>query len=110
VQRVFAAQDRPRGVKNVERKRAILSTLTFVRLSNNISNEIFLVWKKKKSQSLVGKMTNFDVKKKKKHCRASFVLIEFFFILKFVMSSHWRSSTRGISQIWLQVRKESRKF
>jgi hypothetical protein len=64
VQRVFAAQDRPRGVKNVERKRAILSTLTFVRLSNNISNEIFLVWKKQNSQFLVGKMTNFDVEKK----------------------------------------------
>jgi hypothetical protein len=64
---------------------------------------------KNNSQSLVGKMPNFDVKKKK-HCRASFVLIEFFLILKFVMSSHWRSSTRGISQIWLQVRKESRNF
>jgi hypothetical protein len=85
---VFTAQDRPRGGKNVERKKAILSTLTFVRLSNNISNEIFFVWKKNKSQFLVGKMTNFDVKKQKR-CRASFVLIEFFLILKFVMSSHW---------------------
>jgi hypothetical protein len=32
-----------------------------------------------------------------------------FFFSKFVMLPQWGSSTRGISQIWLQVREESRK-
>jgi hypothetical protein len=75
------------------------------------SNKITWIYNRKNKITIFGrKMTNFDVKRKKKHCHASFVLIEYFLILKFVMSSHWRSSTRGISQIWLQVRKESRKF
>jgi hypothetical protein len=34
----------------------------------------------------------------------------FFFFFNFVMYPHWKSSTRGISQIWLQVKEESRKF
>jgi hypothetical protein len=33
----------------------------------------------------------------------------FSFLFKFVMLPHWGSSTNGISQIWLQVREESRK-
>jgi hypothetical protein len=38
------------------------------------------------------------------------VFFFFFFFFNFVMYPHWKSSTRGISQIWLQVKEESRKF
>ncbi len=37
-------------------------------------------------------------------------LIWVFFFCNFVMQPHWQSPARGISQIWLQIRDESKYF
>ncbi len=46
----------------------------------------------------------------KKHCCRPSHQVDYLFLFNFVRLVDWQSSTRGLSQTWLQITEESRKF
>ncbi len=47
---------------------------------------------------------------KKINCCRSFHQVDYLILFNFVRLVDWRSSTRGLSQTWLQITQESRNF